>query len=61
MAIITDICKGHLDPQKLYEHRYENCRKSKEEIAKVLKENNREDYLFGLKQELKSYQFYQRR
>jgi hypothetical protein len=51
MSIITDICKGNLDPEKLSEHRHGNCRKSKEEIAKALKGNNREDYLFGLKQE----------
>lgn len=61
MAIITDICKGNLDPQRLSEHRHGNCRKSKEEIAKALKGNNREDYLFGLKQELESYQFYQKK
>lgn len=61
MAIITDICKGNLDPEKLSEHRHGNCRKSKEEIAKALKGNNRLDYLFGLKQELESYQFYQKK
>jgi len=61
MAIITDICKGNIDPEKLSEHRHGNCRKSKEEIAKALKGNNREDYLFGLKQELESYQFYQKK
>lgn len=61
MAIITDICKGNLDPERLSEHRHGNCRKSKEEIAKALKGNNREDYLFGLKQELESYQFYQKK
>lgn len=61
MAIITDICNGNLDPEKLSEHRYGNCRKSKEEVAKALKGNNRQDYLFGLKQELESYQFYQKK
>lgn len=60
MAIITDICKGNLDPEKLAEHRHGNCRKSKEELIKALKGNNRADYLFGLKQELESYQFYQK-
>ncbi|MBK7099893.1 MAG: hypothetical protein IPH58_18295 [Sphingobacteriales bacterium] len=45
MAIISDICKDNLDPEKLSEHRHGNCRKSKEEIAKALKGNNREDYL----------------
>jgi hypothetical protein len=61
MAIIKDICKGNLDPEKLSDHRHGNCRKSKEEIAKALKGNNREDYLFGLKQELESYEFYQKK
>ena len=61
MAIITDICKGNLDPEKLSEHRHGNCKKSKEEITKALKGNNREDYLFGLKQELDSYEFYQKK
>lgn len=59
MAIITDICSGNLDPERLSEHRHGNCRKSKEEIAKALKGNNRQDYLFGLRQELESYRFYQ--
>ena len=61
MAIITDICKGNLDPESLAKHRHGNCRKSEEEICKALKGNNREDYLFGLKQELESYQFYQKK
>jgi transposase len=60
IAIIEDICKGNLDAQKLAAHRHYNCRKSEEEIAKALKGNNRQDYLFGLKQELESYRFYQR-
>jgi transposase len=61
MAIIEDICRGNHDPEKLAEHRHGNCRKPKEEIAKALKGNNRTDYLFGLKQELESYQFYQKK
>lgn len=59
LAIIGDMCNGNLDPQKLAEHRHYTCRKSKEEIAKALKGNNRKDYLFGLKQEYESYQFIQ--
>lgn len=59
LAIIADICNGNLDPQKLADHRHYNCRKSKEEIAKALKGNNRKDYLFGLKQEYESYMFFQ--
>lgn len=61
LAIIADICKGNLDPQKLSEHRHSNCRKSKEEIAKALKGNNRADFLFGLKQEYESYLFFQKK
>jgi transposase len=61
MAIIEDICRGNHDPEKLAEHRHGNCRKPKEELAKALKGNNRTDYLFGLKQELESYQFYQKK
>lgn len=61
MAIIADICKGNLDPVKLSEHRNGNCKKSKEEIAKALKGNNRKDYLFGLKQEYESYLFFQQK
>ena len=61
LAIIADICNGNLDPLKLAEHRHYNCKKSKEEIAKALKGNNRKDYLFGLKQEYESYQFSQTR
>lgn len=61
LAIIDDICKGNLDPAKLSEHRHGNCRKSKEEIAKALKGNNRTDYLFGLKQEYESYLFFQKK
>ncbi len=60
MKIIEDICNGNLAPKSLAEHRHYNCRKPKEEIAKALHGNNRKDYLFGLKQELKSYQFFQK-
>ena len=58
LAIIADICKGNLDPEKLSEYRRGNCRKSQEEIAKALKGNNRIDFLFGLRQEYDSYLFF---
>jgi transposase len=61
LAIIEDICKGNLDPEKLSEHRHFNCKKPKEEIAKALHGNNREDYLFGLRQEYESYQYFQKK
>lgn len=58
LKIIEDICKGNLDPKSLAAHRHHNCRKSEEEIAKALVSNQRDDYLFGLKQEFDRYQFY---
>jgi len=61
LKIIEDICKGNLDPYSLAAHRHYNCRKSEDEIAKALHANNREDYLFGLKQEFESYQFFQKK
>ena len=61
LAIIADICKGNLDPEKLAMHRNGNCKKSQEEIAKALKGNNRADFLFGLKQEYDSYLFFQKK
>lgn len=61
IAIIADICKGNLDPEKLSALRHGNCRTSQEEIAKALKGNNRTDFLFGLKQEYESYLFYQKK
>lgn len=60
LTIIEDICKGNLDPEALSKHRHYNCRKSEEEIAKALHSNNREDFLFGLKQEYQTYQFFQK-
>jgi len=61
LKIIEDICKGNLDPNTLAKHRHFNCRKSEEEIAKALKGNERQDFLFGLKQEFESYKFYQKK
>jgi transposase len=58
LKIIEDICNGNLDPKSLASHRHHNCRKSEKEIAKALVSNEREDYLFGLKQEFDRYQFY---
>jgi len=61
LSIITDICKGNLDPEKLASLRPGNCRKSQDEIAKALQGNNRVDFLFGLKQEYESYLFFQKK
>ena len=57
LKIISEICKGNTEPQELAKHRHYNCRKSEEEIAKSLVGNNREDYLFGLKQEYQRHGF----
>ena len=61
LKIIEDICKGNHNPQELAKHRHHNCRKSEQEIAKALRGNNRKDFLFGLKQEFESYQFFQKK
>ena len=60
LKIIDEICKGNLDPKELAKNRHYNCKKSEKEIAKALHGNNREDFLFGLKQEFEAYQFYQK-
>ena len=59
MAIIKAICNGEKNPERLAELRHHNCRKSKEEIAKALHSNGRQDYLFTLKQELEMYELFQ--
>ena len=46
LAIIADISKGNLDPEKLSKHRNGNCKKSQEEIAKALKGNKRIDFFW---------------
>ncbi len=59
LSIIKSICEGEKDPKKLASLRHYNCRKSESEIAKALETNGRQDYLFGLKQELDMYQMFQ--
>lgn len=61
LKIIEDICKNKLDPKELAKHRHYNCKKSEEEICKALRGNNREDYIFGLRQEYESYLFYKKK
>lgn len=61
MKIIKDICAGNLEATSLAKHRHYNCRKSEEEIAKALKGNDHPAYLFGLKQEYETYEFYQKK
>jgi len=59
MAIMKAIIAGERDPDRLAENRHENCRNSKETIAKSLKGNFREEHLFALKQALELYEIYQ--
>ena len=59
MAIIKAICNGEKNPERLADFRHHNCKKSKEEIAKALHSNGRQDYLFALKQELEMYELFQ--
>ena len=56
LNIINEICNGETSGEELAKLRHGNCKKSEEEIAKALQSNNRQDYLFVLKQELKKYQ-----
>ncbi|MCK0114623.1 IS110 family transposase [Gelidibacter sp. F63206] len=56
LSIINEICNGQTNGEQLAKLRHGNCKKSEEEIAKALQSNNRQDYLFVLKQELRKYQ-----
>ena len=58
LKIIKEIVGGNLDPKALAKLRHHNCRKSEEEIAKALHGNDREEYLFGLKQDYESFLFF---
>ncbi len=60
LKIIEEICKGNLDPNALAKHRHYNFWKPEKEIAKASHGNNREGFLFGLKQAFETYQFYQK-
>lgn len=59
LKIIEEICKGESDSKILVSHRHGNCRKSEEEMIKALQSNQREDFLFALKQELSLYKYFQ--
>lgn len=61
MAIVRAILNGKRDPHKLAELRHEGIRASKEEIAKSLEGNWREELLFNLRQSLELYDFYQQK
>jgi len=60
MKIIRDIVRGERDPWKLAKHRHDRCKATEAEIASALHGNWRTEHLFGLKQALKLYDFYQK-
>ncbi len=60
MKIIKDIVRGERDPHKLAKHRHESCKSTEAEIASALYGTWRPEHLFGLKQALKLYEFYQK-
>jgi transposase len=61
MAIVRAILKGERDPRKLAELRNERIHASKEEIAKSLEGDWREELLFNLRQSSELYDFYQQK
>jgi transposase len=60
MRILKDIVRGERDPLRLAKHRHESCKRSAAEIAAALCGNWRPELLFGLKQALALYEFYQK-
>ena len=59
LKIVEAVCAGETDAKTLASSRHGNCRKSEAEITKALQSNNREDFLFALRQEWDQYQFSQ--
>jgi len=60
MDIIRAIVLGERDPKVLAGYRNPRCKKSKEEIAKALDGNYREEHLLAIKQALESYDLFHR-
>jgi transposase len=61
MAIIKAILEGQRDPQVLAKFRHKNCKRTKEEIARALYGNWREEHLFALQQAVALYESYRKR
>lgn len=61
MAIIDSILAGERDPQRLSEHRHPRCARSREEIARALHGNWREEHLFALEQARHSLRYFEER
>ena len=60
MKILKDIVRGERDPLQLAKHRHDSCKRSAADIAAALYGNWRPELLFGLKQALELYEFYQK-
>jgi transposase len=60
MKIIKDIVRGKRDPLQLAKNRHEKCQRTEAAIAAALHGNWREELLFGLRQTLELYEFYQK-
>ena len=61
MAIIKAILAGERDPVVLSQWRDERCKHTREEIAKALMGNWREEHLLALRQAVELYEFYHRK
>lgn len=58
MDIIRAIVQGERDPAVLSAYRNPRCKKSKQEIAKALEGNYRDEHLLAIKQALESYDLF---
>lgn len=59
LSIIRAILEGERDTTKLAQLKHAYVRKSREEIARALEGDYREEHLFALRQALELYEFYQ--
>jgi transposase len=57
MLILKAILRGERDPIALAKYRHPQCKRSKEEIARALQGNWRDEHLFALRQAVKAYEF----
>jgi transposase len=60
-SIIRAILRGERTPEMLAELRHPHCKRSKEEIARALYGNWREEHLFALRQALELYDVYHKK
>ena len=58
LLIVQAILRGERDPMQLASYRQGGCKKNKEEIAKALEGNWRDEHIFSLRQAYEAYEFY---